>query len=187
MSAMAVLVPIAGHILLVNFVVKAYEIPSEAMQPTLQVGDRILVDRTGIDGVNVGDIVVFHPPAGADLGTECGVPHPAGQVCPRPTKAESSQTFLKRVVALPGDELSIEDGIAVVNGERQNEPFVVVCSEGGICNLPKPITIPPDHYFLMGDNRPASDDSRFWGPVPESWIIGVAFARYSPLGSVSTF
>ena len=54
------------------------------------------------------------------------------------------------------------------------------CGNGGACNLPKPITIPPDHYFMMGDNRGASDDSRFWGPVPRDWIIGKAFATYWP-------
>ncbi len=57
----------------------------------------------------------------------------------------------------------------------------------GNCNFPKPITIPPDHYFMMGDNRGASDDSRFWGPVPREWIIGKAFATYWPPKRVGIF
>jgi signal peptidase I len=188
MITMAVVVAIAGHILLVSFVVRTYEVPSEAMRPTLDVGDRILVDRTGINAVDVGTIVVFHPPSGADIGTKCGVPHAPDRVCPRPTAAKSDQVFVKRVVAGPGDSLGIREGHPVVNGvEKTDEPYAITCSHSAICNMPKPVTIPPDHYFMLGDNRGASDDSRFWGPVPEGWIIGVVFARYSPLGSASTY
>ena len=65
--------------------------------------------------------------------------------------------------------------------EQTDEPFINPCgSSGPPCELPKEITIPPDHYFMMGDNRGASDDSRFWGPVPRDWIIGEAFATYWP-------
>jgi signal peptidase I len=155
---------------------KTYEIPSEAMEPTLSVGDEIDVDLNAYSDSTpeVGDIVVFHPPAGADNGTECGEPHPFEQACEVPTEDLSSQDFLKRVAALPGDELSIEDGFVVLNGERQDEPFVAPCGNGGACNLPKTITIPSDHYFMLGDNRGASDDSRYWGPVPLEAIEGRA-------------
>jgi len=188
MSAMAVVAPIAGHILLVSLAVGVYKVPSEAMKPTLQVGDRILVDKTGIDAVDVGDIVVFHPPVGADNGTECGAPHSPQQACPKPTEGESGQSFAKRIVAGPGDTLSIREGHPVVNGiEKTDEPYITPCSGGVACSLPKPITIPAGDYFMMGDNRGASADSRFWGPVPESWIIGVVFARSLPLGRASIF
>ena len=188
MSAMAVIVPIVGNVLLNSFVVRSYEIPSQAMEPTVQVGDHILVNRTGIGRLDVGDIAVFHPPASVEGGTECGEPHPAHQACPKPTPQESSQSFVKRIVAGPGDTLSIRQGHPVVNGvEQSDEPFTLPCGNGGGCNLPEPITISPGHYFMMGDNRGASDDSRFWGPVPESWIVGVVFARYWPLASISTF
>jgi signal peptidase I len=188
MSAMAVVVPIAVHILLVSLAVGVYEVPSEAMQPTLQVGDRILVDKTGIDAVNVGGIVVFHPPVGADNGTECGAPHSPQQACPKPTEGESSQSFVKRIVAGPGDTLSIREGHPVVNGiEKTDEPYITPCGAAAACDMPRTIRIPPDHYFMLGDNRGASDDSRFWGPVPESWIVGVVFARSLPLGRASIF
>src|SRR3954453_8632380 len=188
MSAMAVVVPIAGHILLVNSLVTPYEIPSEAMRPTLQVGDRILVNRTGLGGVDVGDIVVFHPPAGADSGTECGASHEPKEACSRPTPKKSSQNFVKRIVAGPGDTLSVRNSHPVVNGiEKTDEPYIRPSTTCAVCNLPKAITIPPGHYFMMGDNRGESADSRFWGPVPESWIIGVVFARFAPFGSASTF
>ncbi len=154
------------------------------MEPTLDVGQRVLVNRFlyHFTDPSIGDIVVFHPPAGADSGTNCGVAAPADA---RPARsrpqAESSQNFIKRIVAGPGDTLSVHDGHPVVNGvEKTDEPYINPCGGGGACNLPKTITIPPGHYFMMGDNRGASDDSRFWGPVPRSWIIGKAFATYWP-------
>jgi signal peptidase I len=171
------------------WVVKPYQIPSESMEPTLDVGQRVLVNRFIYDlhEPRIGDIVVFHPPAGAESGKECGVtmegrqPEEVGESCPKPTSEESSQNFIKRIVAGPGDTLSIEEGHPVVNGvEKKDEPYITPCGGGQGCNLPKAITIPPGYYFMMGDNRGESDDSRFWGPVPRSWIIGEAFATYWP-------
>jgi signal peptidase I len=152
---------------------KTYVMPSESMEPTLSAEDEVEVDISAYDASEpeAGDLVVFHPPAGVDSGVECGERHPVGRACGKPTKAVSSQTFLKRVVAGPGDELAIEKGYAVIDGERQEEPFAAGCGSGA-CDLPKPVTIPPGHYFMLGDNRGASADSRFWGPVPAGWILG---------------
>ena len=72
------------------------------------------------------------------------------------------------------------EGRVVLNGKLQNEPFAEPCGGGEGCDFPTEITIPPGHYFMMGDNRGSSDDSRFWGPVPKKWIIGQAFATYWP-------
>lgn len=182
---MAVIVALAlGLALAIQaWVVKPYQIPSESMEPTLDVGQRVLVNRFiyHLKDPKIGDIVVFHPPAGADNGTECGVTPKAGEPCPKPTAGESSQNFIKRIVAGPGDTLSVKDGHPVVNGvEKTDEPYINPCGGIEACNLPKKITIPPDMYFMMGDNRGASDDSRFWGPVPRDWIIGEAFATYWP-------
>jgi signal peptidase I len=165
------------------WLIKPYQIPSGSMEPTLDIGQRVLVNRFlyHFTDPSIGDIVVFHPPKGADNGTECGVPHSQRQSCPRPTAEESSQNFIKRIVAGPGDTLSVRDGHPVVNGvEKTEEPYTMPCGVAGACNLPKPIVVPPDYYFMMGDNRGASDDSRFWGPVPRKWIIGKAFATYWP-------
>ena len=164
------------------WLIKPYQIPSESMEPTLDVGQRVLVNRFiyHFKEPQIDDIIVFHPPAGADRGTECGVPRNPQQACPKPTSAESDQNFIKRIVAGPGDRLSIRNGHPVVNGKIAEEDFVRPCAVGGACNLPKPIRIPPDHYFMMGDNRGSSDDSRFWGPIPKDWIIGEAFATYWP-------
>ena len=164
------------------FLVKPYRIPSESMVPTLQIGQRVLVNRIGnnFGDPAVGDVTVFHPPAGAENGQECGARHSADQPCPRPTRDKADVNFIKRIVAGPGDKIRIEDGHVVRNGERQAEPFAEPCGDGDGCDLSTTITIPKGHYFMMGDNRGASDDSRFWGPVPRKWIIGNAFATYWP-------
>jgi signal peptidase I len=171
------------------WIVKPYQIPSGSMEPTLDVGQRVLVNRFIYDfkDPKIGNIVVFHPPAGADNSTECGVHPKEGEPCPEPTKGQSSQTFIKRIVAGPEDTLSIKDGHPVVNGvEKSDEPYINPCGSSGVCNMPKTITIPAGMYFMMGDNRGASDDSRFWGPVPEDWIIGEAFATYWPPDRIGT-
>ncbi|MGD1051491.1 MAG: signal peptidase I [Solirubrobacteraceae bacterium] len=167
------------------FVVKPYQIPSGSMEPTLAVGQRVLVDRIGNDffAPSVGDIVVFHPPAGAPAQI-CGNTHEKpGQPCDRPTPRESSQNYIKRVVAGPGDTIKIIAGHVWLNGKLQKERFAnfAGCTSINVdCNYPTPITIPAGYYFMMGDNRDFSDDSRFWGPVPRSWIIGEAFFTYWP-------
>ena len=163
------------------FLVKPFRIPSESMVPTLEVGERVLVNRIGthFSDPERGDILVFKPPLGADEN-RCGAPKPRGAACPEPTKKRSETNFIKRVVGLPGDRLSVKEGRAYINGKRQDEPFIRPDATCGICNLPTEITIPPDHFFMMGDNRGESADSRAWGPVPEDWIIGGAFFSYWP-------
>jgi signal peptidase I len=169
-------------LLIQAFLVKPYQIPSPSMEPTLDVGQRVLVNRVlyHFRDPHIGDIVVFHPPVGAENGQECGVHQGGTEACPKPTPGESNTNFIKRIVAGPGDRLSIHDGHPVVNGVQANEDFIRPCRGGNGCNLPHQITIPPDHYFMMGDNRGSSDDSRFWGPVPRDWIIGQAFFTYWP-------
>lgn len=164
------------------FLIKPYRIPSESMEPTLDVGQRVLVNRFiyHFTDPSIGDIIVFHPPIGADRGAQCGVPRSAGEACPKPTPTRSNVNFIKRIVAGPGDTLSVKGGHPVVNGKIAAEDFIQPCQSGGACTLPKTITIPPGDYFMMGDNRGASDDSRFWGPVPRKWIIGKAFVTYWP-------
>jgi signal peptidase I len=177
------------------FAVKPYRIPSGSMLPTLHPGERILVDRfshlLGSDP-SVGDITVFTPPRGAETSA-CGIvgqgPFYDGSEshasCTAPTVAKGSTTFVKRVVGLPGDRIAIRNGHVIRNGNPASEPFASSCS-GSECNL-APITVPRGSYFLMGDNRGNSDDSRYWGPVPRGWIIGQAVASYWPLGRLGVF
>ena len=105
---------------------------------------------------------------------------------PTPEKADTN--FIKRVVGLPGDRLKILNGIPIVNGEPVTGDWEIrPCRGVGGCDFPNEITIPPDHYFMMGDNRGASDDSRYWGPVPRDWLIGTAFATYWPPDRIGLF
>jgi signal peptidase I len=161
------------------------------MVPTLEIGQRVLVNRIGarFGDPHVGDIVVFHPPAGAEQGNECGDGTPADddQVCTRPTPEKADVNFIKRIVAGPGDRLMIDQGRVILNGRRQNESFARPCGSGEGCDFPREVTIPAGHYFMMGDNRGSSDDSRFWGPVPDEWIIGEAFATYWPPDRIGLF
>jgi signal peptidase I len=167
------------------FIVKPYRIPSGSMEPTLAVGQRVLVDRIGthFSGPKVGEIVVFHPPKDAEQEV-CGpTPHmvtPGGAPCAAPEPQEASVNFIKRIVAGPGDTIYVKEGHAYVNGKREKDSYIRPCGGSSECNFPVPIKVPAGHWFMMGDNRGESDDSRFWGPVPTSWIIGQAFATYWP-------
>ncbi len=167
-------VAVAVALLVQAFLVKPYRIPSPSMVDTLQVGDRVLVDRVGyhLKEIEHGDIVVFRYPL------------------------DTSVVFIKRVVGLPGDELVARDGSLWRNGERLVEPYVHTTNgatdptepagriEGTTMSDPwslaRPYTVPPGTYFMMGDNRTDSDDSRVWGPVPEANVIGEGFFIYWP-------
>ncbi len=180
------------------FIVKPYKIPSGSMLPTLHLGQRVLVNRIGMDfgDPSVGDIAVFHPPRDAEQEV-CGpVPHvikPGGQACAAPEPWQSSTNFIKRVVAGPGDEIYISEGHVYrrAGGKgafvREKDSYIKPCGASEECNFPVPLKVPPGHWFMMGDNRGESDDSRFWGPVPTSWIIGVAFATYWPPDRIGIF
>jgi signal peptidase I len=179
-----VAVAVALALLIQAFIVKPYRIPSPSMVPTLDVGQRVLTNRL-INHPSVGDVVVFHPPHGADFDNPlCGSPRQGTgtpQPCDTPTPQESTQTFIKRVVGGPGDTISIIDGHVYRNGVREKDSYIIKCAPGTqACNFRTPIKIPPGDYFMMGDNRPDSEDSRYWGPVPDKWIIGVAFFTYWP-------
>ncbi|MGH2943081.1 MAG: signal peptidase I [Solirubrobacteraceae bacterium] len=174
------------------YAVKPYVIPSESMLPTLEVGQRVLVDRFShrIGGdPKLNDITVFMPPRGAEADVhQCGVDgegpsYESGiashRSCTRATPGTGPTAYIKRVVGMPGDRIAIQDGHVVRNGRRAREPFAAACAGGPECDL-EAIVVPAGHYFLMGDNRGNSDDSRYWGPVPRNQIIGRAVATYWP-------
>jgi signal peptidase I len=180
-----VLVAVGLAIGIQAFIVKPYRIPSGSMEPTLEKGQRVLVNRIGMhfNGPHVGEIVVFHPPQDAEQEV-CGpLPHavsPGHAACSMPIGQASSVNFIKRIVAGPGDVIYIKEGHVYRNGKREGDSYIRPCEGGGECEFPTPIKIPPGHWFMMGDNRGESDDSRFWGPVPTSWVIGGAFLTYWP-------
>ena len=100
-------------------------------------------------------------------------------------KRPSSASMPLRVVAGPGDTIAFRDGLVVRNGRPVSEPYAERCTED-LCEMPRPITVPDGTWFLAGDNRGESDDSRFWGPVPTSAIVGTVRLRYWPLGKLGT-
>lgn len=171
--------------------VKPYQIPSESMEPTLRIGQRIVVERVGHRLGNmpkVGDVVVFHPaedPEGggctaADQGA--GTPTP----CVVPRARADDATYVKRVVGVAGDRIELRRGRVIRNGERAKEPFIRRCAEGSDCTFARTITVPEDTVYVLGDNRGDSVDSRFWGPVRNDWVIGNAVGSYWPPKRVGT-
>src|ERR1700749_3837363 len=108
-----------------GWAVKPYKIPSASMNPTLTEGQRVLVDRLFFSP-HVGEIVVFHPPAGAD-SEQCGRPHPGSSPCDWPQLSQSTQTFIKRIVAGPGDVITIKNGHVIRNGKREADSYTRPC------------------------------------------------------------
>jgi signal peptidase I len=159
--------------------VMAYKVPSGSMEPTLGIGARVAVTA---EQPKIGDIVVFYPPEGAQQ-EQCGpVAHTVelgGAACTEPLPQRSSVKFIKRIIAGSGDEIYVKEGHVFRRTAgsdkfvREQDPYIRECGASAECNFLTPIRIPVGDWFLMGDNRGESDDSRFWGPVPTSWIVGV--------------
>jgi signal peptidase I len=180
------------------FAVKPYRIPSGSMEPTLTIDQRVLVNRLGMDfsEPHVGEIAVFHPPEGAEK-EQCGpTPHMIKiglEACSQPIPKESSVNFIKRIVAGPGDEIYVREGHVYRKAAgtsrfvAERDPYIKACGASAECNFATPIKIPAGHWFMMGDNRGDSDDSRFWGPVPTGWIIGQAIITYWPPDRIGIF
>jgi len=159
-------------VLLRTYVVQSFYIPSPSMVPTLQVGDRIMVNKLSYDlhGVHRGDIVVFKRP---------------------PLEEQDFPDLVKRVIGLPGEIISTRDGHVYINGKLLAEPWLPpgpTSYTGALpgdqhppFNMPGPVTIPAGEYFVMGDNRIDSEDSRFFGPIPKALIVGRAMAVVWPL------
>jgi signal peptidase I len=115
---------------------------------------------------------VLYPPASAESDELCsgGAPRP-GQMCAVPTEARADVQFIERIVAEGGDRISMRGGRIIRNGKPETTDGPRSC-DGAACEFPGTIEVPRGHFFVLGDNRGASDDSRFWGPVKEDWVIG---------------
>lgn len=177
---------LAGLWLALHKDVQYYKVTSGSMEPTLQIGQQVAAQRSHTP--QVGDIVLFHPPAGArPRDPRCGSSDEGAgstQPCGVPLPQESNSTFIKRVVAGPGDTVAIVNGHAVVNGVTETDPYIKPCAGGdATCNFPTPVRVPAGDYYMLGDNRGTSDDSRYWGPVAGAWIIGTV-VRCSDLRTV---
>ncbi|MFC0081757.1 signal peptidase I [Aciditerrimonas ferrireducens] len=144
------------------FVFETYYIPSDSMEPTLMPGDRIVVDKLAFDfhPIERGDIVVFRRPA---------------------TWPKEYPDLVKRVIGLPGETISARGGNVYIDGHLLPEPWL---SRGITTSNFGPVRIPKGEYFVMGDNRPVSADSRYFGPVPRKDIVGEVVFRYWPLSRI---
>jgi signal peptidase I len=149
-----------------------YRVPSGSMEPTYPLGEHIEVEAAE---PKLGDVVVFHPPEGAtELRCGSSQPSPGGAPCDKPVSTEETDVkFLKRIVAGPGDTIKIIEGHVIRDGEREADSYIRPCPGVAECNFPVQVTVPSGEWYLLGDNRGESDDSRFWGPVPTAWILGV--------------
>jgi signal peptidase I len=164
-------------------------IPSESMVPTLQVDDRVLVEKPSqwFRSYQRGDILVFYPPQ-TELKND---PWSlflrwTGFSGLYPKEANVDVAYIKRLIGLPGERLEVKFGQGVfINGHRLAEPYVADVPYSCTRELPTTqcgaLTIPPNHYFVMGDNRNGSLDSRYWGFLPKERVIGRAWARVWPL------
>ena len=183
-TLVVVLVALAAALLLRTFVVQTFYIPSGSMEPTLQIGDRILVNKLSyhLHAVGRGDIVVFRRPADENCG---GTP---------------VADLVKRVIGLPGETISLSNtsprgGYVEINGKRLNETWLPSSMQGTtapgpagpVYNLSRPYVIPANDYFVMGDNRTDSCDSRYWGPIPRSLIVGKVDLRVWPITHIRIF
>lgn len=168
-------------IFLQSFFIKAFLIPSASMNPTLQVGDRVMVDRVTyyFRKPRRGDIVVFrHPPSNpAALNTTNPFYWPFEQIGETLHLTHRGTTpYVKRVVATEGETVELRKGILYVDGKQVNEKYVVESSSDF-----GPVKVGKGMLFVMGDNRPNSYDSRYWGQVPIRSVIGRVFLRWWPL------
>jgi signal peptidase I len=169
LTACAVLVPAGFWLFGRDERVPSY---GPSMLPTLRGTEPLDVDFEAYDRATPrrGDIVVLQGPKNLSI-TGCSGGRRPRSPCGTPAGSYGHEFLIKRVVAGPGDSIAIgADGRAIRNGRPLPEPYVRRCPLG--CGLPKPITVPPDHYFVLGDNRPNSTDSRDWGPVPLSALDG---------------
>jgi signal peptidase I len=157
---------LALALLIKAFLFQAFYIPSESMVPTLNKNDRVLVNKLSykLHDVHRGDIVVFTAPEGEEDGVK---------------------DLVKRVIGLPGDNIAFRDGVVYVNGSQLEEDYL---PDGTItsqtCNVAAEVTVPANSYWVMGDNRQASKDSRCFGAIPEGDIVGRVFFKMWPLSDL---
>ena len=158
------------------FVVQTFRAPGPGMEPGQPQGSRFVVlelDRSP----EVGDVVVVRVPAGA-LDSRCGQRPLRGAMCARSTPELTQTKFVKRVVAVGGDRIAMRDGRLTRNGRPEPDRPLGACTDASGCDFPREVEVPPGHFFLLGDNRGASDDSRFWGPVPREAVVGRRWFTY---------
>jgi signal peptidase I len=156
-----------------TFIAEARYIPSESMLPTLEVGDRLMIEKLSyrFHDPRRGEIIVFYPP---DTAVKCD---PL-----RPQEVPIRDAYIKRIVGLPGDTVEVRNSRVYINGDPLDEDYINAEPD----YVYGPVTVEPDSYLVLGDNRNASCDSHVWGAVPEENIIGRAAVRFFPFNRMGT-
>jgi len=156
-----ILIAFALSWVLRTYIIEARKIPTGSMLPTIQLEDRVIVDKfffKRFDEINHGDVIVFHPPP----------------------SAHATDDYIKRVVGLPGDKVQIRNKTTYVNDQPLYEPYLLEKPNSDF----GPIVVPNDSVFVMGDNRNNSADSREWGFLPMENVTGRTLFRYWPLDQI---
>ena len=174
-----VIVALVVAVLIKTFLVQAFWIPSSSMEETLQVNDRVLVNKLAYQfgDLGRGQVIVFDDPRGLDREGESFVGAVVRNVAESIGLSTPRSEFIKRVVGLPGETVEIKDGVVLIDGIPLDEPYV---TDGPSLADFAAVTVPPAHIFVMGDNRSASQDSRFFGPIPQDDVVGRAFVIIWP-------
>lgn len=163
-----------------SFIGEPRWIPSSSMKPTLQIGDNLIIEKISyrFSEPKRGDIVVFYPPH------HVLDPSLLGKFSRMIGFFSKDEAYIKRLIAIPGDTIKIvPDKGVYINGQLINEPykkevFTGICDSTMLCG---PYTVPENKYYMMGDNRNDSTDSRYWGALPKERIVGKAFLRFWPI------
>ena len=164
--------------------VRNYRVELSSMEPTLSHEDRLIVNKLvyfNLDAEVLDSLVPMW-----DIWEEDSLLYPfhapqRSEVIVFQYPYDPTRDFVKRVIGLPGETVSIQRGTVYIDGELLDEPYL---SESGLDNL-APVLVPPNSYFVMGDNRRGSSDSRHWGPVPIDNIVGKVVVRYWPFSELS--
>ncbi len=161
-----IVIALSIFLIIYLFVSSPHQVNGQSMVPTFQSGDYVLSDKISyrIGNPKRGDVIVFHAPPAAD--------------CPTGTGCD----FIKRVIGLPGETVTVHDNHIYINNQQVVEPYIPADFQvlPGPATKDKAITLESNQFFVSGDNRPYSSDSRSWGPITKDEIVGRAFIRYWP-------
>ncbi|MBC15878.1 MAG: signal peptidase I [Desulfovibrio sp.] len=180
----AVVVALLLALVIRAFVVQAFKIPSGSMLDTLQIGDHLLVTKFAYDVRLPSNL--FLETTGGKVLFRVGDPE-RGDIVVFKFPEDESKDYIKRIIGLPGDIIEIKDKVVFINGNPLDEPYVLHTKPGimPVRDNFGPYKVPEDNYFMMGDNREGSYDSRFWGPVKREKIVGKALIIYWSWGSIT--
>jgi len=162
-----VVIALSIFLIIYLFVASPHQVNGQSMVPTFQSGEYVLSDKVSykVGSPHRGEVIVFHAPESAN--------------CPKGTGCD----FIKRVIGQPGESIEVHDNAIWINGRKLDEPYIPKDFEilPGPATRGKSVVLGPNEYFVCGDNRPYSSDSRSWGPITKNDIVGKAVFRYWPL------